>query len=373
MKRLLFSLLVLCVAITPVFAGNLGFVYDGMDLHPEILSGLVPTLLRVGVDYQGLELIEGQSTDVKFILGGGYINRETWLNDDMTAYLLDQPEILDSMSYNVVDVEWKILFEQGLLWSDVADTDLITLYAGYEGRYETAFEDGTAPSTFLNGSAAYPDGSELLSNTLVAGFTVNLLDDRMVYAKGLEADVSMRYAPGFLLNNLDSFSGSVDFWTANASIIGAYTFYQMKDDYDRNLFSVTLADRVMADYTKGTEIPVYALLPASLGDKMRGFPRLTYMNQFSVVNNFDVRFAGPELLINGIFPRLNLYADMGYFSGPVANASFEDSGFLASAGAEATLSFFDFLNLGYRINYVLAGNPFTGNNFSTNIMIGLKF
>ena len=77
------------------------------------------------------------------------------------------------------------------------------------------------------------------------------------------------------------------------------------------------------------------------------------------MNNFDVRFAGPNLGVKGIFPRVNLFYDIGYGCGKYFNTNTSDSNFLMSTGVQVTVSFFDFIDLGYQVTYHFSGDKFS--------------
>ena len=52
-------------------------------------------------------------------------------------------------------------------------------------------------------------------------------------------------------------------------------------------------------------------------------------------------------------PRINFFVDCGYGWGRVLNTNRVENNFLASVGVQVEMSFFDFIDLGYQVNYLL--------------------
>lgn len=377
-RRLLCSLLLIAVTLTPAFAGSWGFVLDEFDTNNDILIGFAPTFLTAGARYSGLELIDGQSTDLSFILGGGYTQRQVYREADGTlkSYVdeLAYSNDYDNRAFNVISGEWKLLFDQGLFWCDRTYDDLFTIRLGYKGRYEQYVENqGGSTSYFFQTAtpSVYPESDALLSNTFTASFTLDTVVNDMISTSGFELEVSADYAPQWFLN--DMFGSTVDYYAGMATLTSYIPLYQKLSDSGLNVLSIYIADRVRADYVQGAAVPVYAQKKSSLGHKMRGFQSFTYATSLNAVNNFDLRITGPELFIPGLFPRAALYCDFGYYTGHYANSATTDEGMLLSAGAEAALSLFDFLNVGARVNYAIHGDTYTGNDFSYNIFMVLHY
>ena len=127
----------------------------------------------------------------------------------------------------------------------------------------------------------------------------------------------------------------------------------------KDMFTITLVDRGNVNWTDGSMVPVWAQGPVSLGRKVRGFNTWTYNTQFTAVNIFDVRFAGPNLGVKGIFPSVILFYDIGYGCGKYFNTQISEGNFLMSTGVQVTVSFFDFIDLGYQVAYLFSGEKFS--------------
>ena len=157
-----------------------------------------------------------------------------------------------------------------------------------------------------------------------------------------------------------------------------------------NLFSVVLIDRVNVNWTDGSQVPVYASMPVSLGRKVRGFNTNSYNTNFTVVNNLDIRLSGPEFFMDGVFPRLNLFFDVGWHAGNYLNTGYNGVSaksaadmaekydlkrFLCSTGFQLEMCIFDFIDLGFQLSYLISGDNMRtpGQKFITGATFFLDF
>ncbi len=170
--------------------------------------------------------------------------------------------------------------------------------------------------------------------------------------------------------------GEADYYAASLNAVVGKTLYALYDGADHQ-FSITLVNRTNLSWIDGEKVPVYAQRPFSLGRKMRGFNSATYNRQFTAVNNLDIRFAGPEPVINGIFPRVNVFFDAGVAMGNTLNSTVGGKAdFLASTGAQATVSVFDFIDLGFEVAYLISGMNYVNgpaSRVATSVTFFLDF
>lgn len=378
-KKLLVLLLVLVIVSTAVFGGDWRYVFGDLDQHPEILVGFIPTFTTMGFGYDGLSLIPGNRTEFQFVTGGGYSQRKVWQDPADGAPITSNPLI-----YDVWRVEWLLKFTQGFGHSWVPNKDLVTAYVAYEGRWENNVNSMVVGKDRSNGGTfpvlsiddwftdrggdynytVYPDlatsGTNgprmMLGTSFIGGVKLDMMQDLMTSQDGFMVDLNARWAPLALNHALD---GEADFYSITLNAVGAWTPYQLKTDDKRfNLFSITLVDRLNVNWTDGKKVPIYAQSSVSLGRKVRGFTTWSYNTQFTVVNNFDVRFAGPEPFFGGIYPRINLFFDIGYGTGDYFNSDIKGSNLLCSTGAQFTVSIFDFIDLGYQLAYIIKGDNY---------------
>lgn len=132
-------------------------------------------------------------------------------------------------------------------------------------------------------------------------------------------------------------------------------------------------DRVHFNWTDGDAVPMKAQKSITLGRIVRGFNSFSYNYQFTSVNNFDLRFCGPEVIpnIKGILPRINLFFDAGYGFGNYLNTDVWGEQFLSSTGVQVTVSFFDFIDLGLQYSYLFTGTNFV--HYGDNLVMSWTF
>lgn len=395
MKKILAVLLIICCICLSVFAGDFKFLFKDLDQHSELLYGFLPTLIQVGASYEGLELRPLDLTQIQLSVAGGYTQRSVFQHPDTGKPLSDFIQI-----YDVVQIRWDLEFLQGLGESPVEGKDLVTVYAGLQGRWEKALDSlllsgggipkpsdikrdrGTSgkidvssidkwfseemnASSNRENSPIYPDFSAngKVTNILYAGARLNLMDDRWTTNDGVLAEARIMWSPGYF-----------GMW---ANGVWGKTLYEKKADNGRNVFSVVVLDRVRFSFLDGSGIPVFVQSPFSLGRNVRGFNSNSYNSNFSAVNSIELRLAGPEFLFNGIFPRLNIFFDAGYGFGNYFNTghgsveAVKASNFLASVGAQLEMDFWDMIDLGIQVAYIF--NRPNLRKPATNIQIGATF
>ena len=389
MKKVLLVALVLLLAVGSVFAGDFKFLFTELDQHPEILSGFLPTLTAFGTSYEGLEFIDGRLTQLQVTIGGGYTQRVLFQNPKTGEPLISNQGIFDA-----VQIRWNLKLLQGFGSSWVEGKDLYTVYFGYEGRYEsgtdsmvtgserfrgyeisaTGEKKANSPTAILSmddwfksydSSSAtttiYPDlanGYSAFMNNFYFGAKLNGMDDEMVASDGFLAELKVQFAPSFL-------NKKASYYSITLNAVASKTLYEISEQSSsNNLFSIVIIDRVNFNWTDGSKVPIYAQMPVSLGRKVRGFNTNSYNTNFTVVNNFDIRLAGPEPFIDGIFPRLNIFFDIGYYAGDYFNTNISAKSMaqelglervLCSTGLQLEMSFFDFIDLGFQVSYLING------------------
>lgn len=388
MKKTLIVVLLVLVTLCSAFAGDFKFLFTELDQHPEILAGFLPTLTAVGTSYEGFEFIPGNLTQLQVTVGGGYTQRVVF----QSPYN-GMPLIANQGIYDCIQFRWNLKLLQGFGASWVEGKDLVTVYAGYEGRYEINkdsmavgqeryrgyADEGTkttgetsikslddwfssfADTTKIN-NAIYPDLADdykAFMNNFYLGAKLNGMNDQMVTTDGFLTELKLQFAPAFL-------NKKASYYSITLNAVGAKTLYELQSSKTgTNLFSIVIIDRVNVNWTNGSKVPVYAQMPVSLGRKVRGFNTNSYNTNFTVVNNLDIRFAGPEPIIDGIFPRLNVFFDVGYYAGDYFNTKIsaksqaEELGLervLCSVGAQLEMSFFDFIDLGFQVSYLINGD-----------------
>ncbi len=377
MKRKLIALLAISlVALSALSAFDIGgdWTINGtIDQHPEILIGFIPTYGEVTVGYTGLQLMEGNRTELQLTAGAGYVERRFWIDPSSGK----ENRVMIPLTFDVLQVGWGLRFNQGFLESPVGGKDLITLSIGYKGRYEDAMDSMVAGKTkpawgierdvptiseFFNGfnlddSRLYPDlrgNHQYLGSNLFFNFFLDAMEDTLTTNDGYTLEFQADWAPYGLNAALD---GKGDFYQFTLEAVGAKTLYHYKTE-SMSWFSVVIIDRLRANWLSGELVPTYIQKLGSLGRQVRGYSSYTYGTEFYVVNNLDLRLTGPDMGVDGLSPRINFFFDIGYGAGRYFNTENPGSNLLSSTGVQLTVSIFDIIDLGYQIAYLIPGNTY---------------
>lgn len=390
-KRLIIVLIVLFLALSSVYSSDWHFWVKDMEQHPEILWGFLPTYLYGGVGYRGFELIEGSTTDIQLMAGAGYIQRKLF-QDPESGESSQMPVEGGPIIYDVVQVDWALKFVQGFFDSPVEpDEDLLSITLAYEGKFEAALDSMAAGKIRSNwgstevlslagylgenyNSDIYPDlkgNHQFLGTNFNLGFELDLMKDDIERNDGVLLNLDIDWAPLALNRALD---GEADFYSVVFNAVGAKTLYQYKTD-SQHWFSIILVDRFNVNWTSGDKVPVYAQKQGSLGRKVRGYAPFSYNSELTVVNNFDIRFTSPALGVKGLYVRLILFFDMGYGAGHFYNTDILQSQFIASTGAQLCVTFFDFIDIGYQVAYLINGRNYASGDtpFTSKFVFFLDF
>ena len=376
-KRILAGVIILIVSVSGLFAGDIKFAFEDARFHDDYLFGFAPLYVRAGIDYTGLELLDGQKTDLYIIGGGALISSDLW-TDSLGAPVTPstgnvEPAFSDLNSYSKWQGDFSLKLKQGLIQEEGREDEkaLLAVYGKYGFHFTDPHENPEgAGSTFLSGSGtAYPDNAGTLSNVLQAGIEIDRLDHTDVY-NGFNVDTSVIYGPSWFFN---SFRGNTDFISVNLTAKGYLSLLELKrEDSDLALVGIYLADRVRADYTTGAAIPQFYQEKPSLGSKTRGFESNSLGTEFSIVNNFDLRIYGIEFIDN-INPVLIGFFDMGYYAGNYYNTGYAGSGFVCSAGFQAALNIFDFAQVGYSFEFPIVGTNMKEQAMKSGLMLMYHF
>jgi hypothetical protein len=390
-KKLTVLLVLLCIVSSLSFASDWQYVFGEEERHPEIFGGALPSYVSMGTSYEGFSLFNDNLSSLQILGGLGVTQRKLWQNPADGSVLSDNPLV-----YDVFHTDFMLKLFQVLLYSEETDKDCITAYAGVKENVEIYMDSMVEGEDRQNGSTTYTvqsisdwfgstsitsntyypelggNGSFMIGTTLYAGIKFDQMIDRMVTQDGMYSDLSLEVGPSFL-NSL--FSGTASFYSLTSNTVVAKTLYQVKAEDKKNLFSLVLIDRVNFNWTDGDAVPTYAQYSVSLGNKVRGYTAWTYNTQFTAVNNLELRISGPESIRQGLFPRINIFCDIGFGAGNYFNTSTSATNFLASAGIQGTFSIFDNLDLGYQLAYLFTGDNYVyyGTSITGEITFTLDF
>ena len=157
-------------------------------------------------------ITRGKSGRIPFLAGAGYNQRKVW-QDPWTGDVWQEMNPGESLKkdvgpiiYDVLQTEWEIRFSQGFLDSPVANKDLLTLSAGYNGRFEASgdsFRKGSWRENGLEGKTqilplgeyigenyqgdVYPDlrgNRQHLGTEFYLELKLDMMDDQKMYSNG---------------------------------------------------------------------------------------------------------------------------------------------------------------------------------------------
>lgn len=393
MKKFVVFILVILALTSSLFASNVHFVFGDLGQHPDILIGFIPSYLLAGVGIKPTHpFIQGNTTDFQILVGEGYNQRLLWQDKDTGANLFDSQiwNKDNALKFNIWQNDLSLRFLQGFLSSPVEGKDLLTasfiINAKYERYYDKGkflFMDikGTMDDTIGDnyGGNVYPELSgerkDFFGLEMILSLKMDMISDNLHTNDGDVAKVELKWGPEFLNS---AASGKADYISITLNNVYAKTLWEYKKG-DKSMVSFTLVDRANFNWTGGKSVPSFIQGGVSLGRKVRGYNTYTYNTEFTLVNNFDLRIAGPGLFLESIAPRVNIFFDCGLGWGRVFQGGREEVNFLASTGVQFTVSFFDFIDLGYELNFLLTDKkkytqPDTmGGRFTTNVTFFLDF
>lgn len=335
MKKRLLSILMIALMCPLLAFGSWSALYEGWEGHPRLGAGLIPTSLGAGLSF------DWESGTSLYGLGwAGYKERMIWQDPVSGNLRTTNPPTYDYLGFSVELGVGQTLKDHSLS---------LGMRASYEMPFDSVIVGTALPSGIVTSLASWgatPAFGNLhaIMVTVEGHYRFDRYYDRRTSADGVLLAFGARYG-------LDGFA------SFDAEAKGAITLVS-ETEKDRNLFSVVLVDRLVASYDLGRPIPLSVQDRHAFGSKIRGFSPLQYPLSFSVANQLDLRFNGPALLLDSLFPRMTLFCDVGYGYGTLANGTAIAYGMLASSGVALSFTLGPFMDLGYQMAYLLQGENF---------------
>ena len=278
----------------------------GFGLYAYWLDGFVPSGASIDILYTGVQLVPGLDTIIEDDPGAGWQSNDFYLNPDGSHYTGPYTGGNTSPSYNtgLLDIlgptsggnspatydQAELLndigIRQGIIWNPEQKRNLLEGFLFYRVHYDynsVATEWGQQYT--LIGNSTFPDKTQILSNALLAGLSLNTVATDPVHKteQGLYGEASAEWGPGFLFNSI----GGADYYRLNATLKAYQTLFTRSTAADpaMNLVSAYLADYVGVDYAGGARFPspsskaladdtsVSATAPRSMGWMTATMPR----------------------------------------------------------------------------------------------------
>jgi hypothetical protein len=358
-KRWPVLLILLFILIAPISAEWDVTFWDWKG-HPRIVAGLIPTSIQGELAQQ---FFFGGET---VILGSlGYHERLLW-QDPITGSLRSS----DPLIYDVMFIDLGLGYRQKLFRG-------ASIGANWHLRYERAFDSIAVGSTLESGEVlplnswagtnVHYGSLKGVSQRLSMKVVVDYLDDTMTATDGWRVDLAFIYGP--------KRRGITPYWGLFGTGTVGLTIGQEMDG-DRNLFSVTLVDRLLASGVGSEMVDLVVQEMAAFGAKIRGFDMMAFPVRWSVANQLDFRINGPEPFLPGFFPRLTFFIDAGLGWGTLFNTDVKLQGsLLASSGVITNFFLSEYLDFGFQMAYLLAGENYShpGSKMVGQITARLSF
>jgi hypothetical protein len=337
--------------------------------------GIVPTGGDFSTLFNGFRILQGLDTIVENDFGTGYETDNYYRNPGGSPYW--GPSGNGSpVVYNRLEILEGLGVRQGILWDESRNRNLLEGFVFYRLHYDRNYPTPGVSQLVFN--SELPDSNQILSNSVIAGFSISTIDRDKVHKTrdGLYGEVSVQWGPSFFFNSI----GDADFYRLNTTLIGFRTLYAAPARGEMNALSVYVGDFISVDYAGGTSIPFYVsestggLNPrATTDDWVRGFETGSYDTTFKAVNNFDIRVQGPAIMFPSVVPGVYAFTDEGFYNGFNGDPTNTAGGFLASVGAGGYLDFLDLANLTGYLAFPVYGHRVDGAPFAISFHFSLDF
>ena len=343
-----------------------------------------------GMDFDFCRILENgisDKTDTILCLSAGSAVRELGYYRDSSDLYTDSGSA--DYLYTRLNTNWGVGIEQGLLWNNNIEKNLLSLRLKYRGLREFNFNLARQDSIIFD--SIRPDRDGILLNTFIVALVYDdvFLNRESGLRKGFYAEFALESGPKWFLNDV---TGESDFIKYFAGAKAFIPFYEADEKQDF-LQAVYIADYAGLDFVKGDLIPLTArqtygiLRPKNgAGGMVRGFESRRFDGEIKAINNIELRFimrqikneSGRKLLRPGVLAFLD-YAVFGWLDGYDESFPDGDGGWLTDGGeiSSAGLGLFsEVLSIGTATMYVcfpLAGSRIDGRAMSVTLTYGLHF
>lgn len=347
--------------ISILAAANLAAENDSSD--KKVILSVFPTDIWAGklsVEFTGFSLIEGQKTSLETELRGGWLTQESYYTGSFESPL-SPSDIFDytNAAFKTVFVQNTAGIRQGFIRNDRNGKNLIESFLYYKARWEGHTEsDGNSP--WFMALTDNPETESIFQNSIVAGAAYNdIFRNPHGIKDGFNGELKAEYAPSFM-------NTTADYYCFTGEVQAYLPILDLSPEKKNNTFSVYLADRVRGAYTEGSYRPYSIRLENAA--EVRGIEKERLDSRFTAVNNLELRFNLPSIILSDVKPGILTYFDVGYY---YENSSC--NGTVLSTGAGLYLDLFVAFQGGLRYDYLLKGERMDKTVSSFNMMLTYYF
>lgn len=335
---------------------------------------MFPSSVRCFVGIEGLEFMSDRVTEMGAEIATGTIAR-TLSQEPVSGQVISRTSddnLKSNIYYDVMYASWKMGLAQGLGWSDLSNSDLMTLRLTLDGQWEVAIDplmQITRTGYPFRNISAYANATggdvlvgtpDLSGNRQLLSMSFDLygkVNDQVFTVGGLNG-VSMEFkfvwSPKFM-NFTKRYGGVSDYWKFWFYTDYSKMLYQAKDEKGLNKWSFGFSNAFETRVLGGEHVPEYA--------KTLKSPLWWYQPEnmtFLARNTLRLNYYGQQFLGNCI-PYLYLFLDMSYSGGKLNNSTEWnlDSVWEGSMGLHIELQLFGAFHIYYEIGRIFL---YTGDN-----------
>ncbi len=365
------------------FALNAKEAYYSAIINGSYLSdfayGMLPVSLWGDFGISGLDIAKNLDSKIYARLEAGLTQRSVF-QDPATGKLLSNGS---GNEYTVAFSDGSIVYEQGVIDNRKKDSpDMLTASFILRMRWEQAFADfsdirnGNYAGIF-NDKTLFPDelssqypigtpdlggGKYFLSNSLNIKLAFNMMDDDYIAPEGSKGEVSLLFAPWFLMNKLSAFQYTqTDAFRMDLNFYFKHTFVSEQEFFSgRNRYSLYIDTSFKNQILAGKAVPRYLMNTSLMG---RRIPPRTYMMSL----NSTLWLVGPEVLSKGTYPGAYCYFENAISGGELMNTESEKGfDFLGGIGIGVDMHIMGVLRIFFEYKFIYTKIPGekTGSDFS---------
>ncbi len=378
------------------------WTFTGYGLYAYWLDGFVPSGASIDILYAGMRLIPGLDTIIEDDPGAGWQSNNFYVNPDGSHYTgpftggntsasYTQTGFVNILgptsggnsptTYDQAEFVNDIGIRQGILWNPGQKRNLLEGFLFYRVHYDynSVSTEWGQQSSLLNDST-FPDKTQILSNALLAGLSLNTVAVDPVHKteQGIYGEASAEWGPSFFFNTI----GGSDYYRFNATLKLYQTLFAKStaSDPNMNLLSGYLADYVGVDYAGGSSVPVFVFesfggryVRAGNSTTIHGLDDGNYATGLKLINNLELRVVGPAIVWRDLEPALFAFVDTAYYNGYLQESSNTASGFLGSTGIGIYIDVFDLADLNLYFAYPFSGTKTSGSPYTISAAFDLAF
>ena len=310
------------------------------------------------------------------LTAGGEVNWVSYYRDENDLYTENNDF---DFTYTRLNANWGFGIEQGLVWNNKADKNLLSLFLRYKATRVWNFNMLDQDSVLFD--SIRPDKDGVLYNTFIASLILDntLYSNETGLLKGFFSELSAETAPKWFFNDI---IGVADFTKIFMRIKYFHPVYETEQN--KIIKAIYLGNSAGIDYSFGNYIPlparysfgIHAPSGSASGGMVRGFERRRFDSELKIINNFDIRFIMPQVKTKNGTKLLRAgflsFLDVCYFDN-LEGYKDNDSGVLMTAGFSLFSEILFSGNCVFTVGFPIIGERLDRSSFGIALDYGLRF